>query len=288
MFHNCLDVLRNPQGGEICLALSVDGLDWHYAWTAESVRLVRGRLLRARIGHWDEAHETPFAVRVKAGIRLYVLGYHGGSVFSDQASSAIGMVESADPVQFPAMAAPVLRPSVPGDQGGVTSPSVVQTDQGAVLHYTGWSCSMNEPGCASHVKLSLMAVSLDKAGKPAGSPQIVLGDPGVVWAQGGTAEATVIRGPDRRYYLFFSTLPGALVQRIGIGVAPGPFGPFTVAPGPIIEPRGTWDNGGVLTPDVRIEGGRVRLWFHGFETDAAAQIVKARIGYAEHPWPLLP
>ena len=45
-------------------------------------------------------------------------------------------------------------------------------------------------------------------------------------------------------------------------------------------------NGGVLAPSVLIEDGWVRLWFHGFETDAAGAIIKARIGYAAHVWPL--
>lgn len=62
MFHHCLDVERDPQGGEVCLAQSTDGQSWSYAKTANASRLVKGRLLHARIGGWDEAHETPFAL----------------------------------------------------------------------------------------------------------------------------------------------------------------------------------------------------------------------------------
>ena len=59
MFHHCLDVQRMPQGGEVCLAKSVDGLNWRYARTNLSSRLVRGRLLQAQIGpSTDFARQT--------------------------------------------------------------------------------------------------------------------------------------------------------------------------------------------------------------------------------------
>lgn len=66
-------------------------------------------------------------------------------------------------------------------------------------------------------------------------------------------------------------------------------GPYSFAPDPILSPgdvAGTWASGGVLAPSVLIENGRVRLWFTGFELDAAGEIGSARIGYAEHPWPI--
>lgn len=294
MFHHCIDVQRDPQGGEICLARSADGLDWRYARTAESGWFVRSRVLRATIGGWDEAHETPFAVQSGDLIRLYVLGYKGAGVFTDPLSAGIGMVQSADPLQFPPMGPPILIPSVPGDAGGITSPSVVQTASGGVLYYTGWSCSMADPACPAQETLTLMAVGLDGTGLPVGRPQPVLADPGVAWAHGGVSEACVVLGPDGRYYLFFSTLPGPgaeAAQSIGLGVADDPFGPFSIAPDPIIRSQdvaGNWASGGVLAPDVLIEDGVVRLWFHAFELDAQGQIAKARIGYADHDWPVWP
>ena len=292
MFHHCIDVLRDPQGGEVCLARSADGLDWRYARTENSAWFVRSRLLLATIGGWDEAHETPFAVQVGDMIRLYILGYKGAGVFSDPLSAGIGMVQSTDPLVFPAMGPPILTPSAPGDAGGITSPSVVQTATGGVLYYTGWSCSMADPTCPAQEKLTLMAVRLDGAGRPDDVPQPVLADPGVPWAYGGVSEAEVVLGPDGRYYLFFSTLPGPdQAQSIGLGVADDPFGPFAIAPDPIIRPQdvtGGWGAGGVLAPNVLFEDGRVRLWFHAFELDAAGQIARARIGYAEHAWPIWP
>ena len=292
MFHHCIDVLRDPQGGEICLARSADGLNWRYARTENSAWFVRSRLLLATIGGWDEAHETPFAVQVGDMFRLYVLGYKGAGFFSDPLTSGIGMVQSPDPMQFQPMGPPILTPSVPGDAGGITSPSVVQTATGGVLYYTGWSCSMADPACPAQIKLTLMVVRLNGAGLPDGVPQPVLADPGVAWAHGGVSEAEVVVGPDGRYYLFFSTLPGPganAAQSIGLGVADDPFGPFTIAPDPIITPQdvaGGWADGGVLAPDVLIQGAKVRLWFHGFGLGADGQIAKARIGYAEHDWPI--
>jgi hypothetical protein len=289
MYHHCLDVERAPQGAEICLARSPDGLHWRPAQTAEASALVRGRVLRSSAAQgWDAAHETPFALRVPGAIRLYVLGYQGASVFSDQASAGLGLVQSPIAGQFPAMGPPILRPSVAADQGGMTSPSVVAAPGGRVLYYTGWSCAMDRKDCAARVRLSLMAVRLDAKGLPKGRPRVVRVDPVPEWAQGGTSESTVILGPDGRYYLFFSALAGALAQRIGMGVAGNPFGPFAIEPEPIVEPNAPWNAGGVLAPDVMIVDGKVRLWFHGFETDAKGQITAARIGYAEHDWPVLP
>lgn len=297
MFHHCLDVERQPQGGEICLAQSKDGLDWRYARTELSSSLVRGRLLQAQIGGWDEAHETPFAQVVDGDIRLYVLGYKGSGFFVDPTSSGIGLVTSADPLRFGPMPPPVLVPSVRGDMGGITSPSVVRTPKGAVLYYTGWACSMADQACLTGAvtqQLSLMAVPLNRQGLPQGAPQVIVGDPGLNWTNGGISEAQVVAGPDGRYYLFFSSLSGPAgrpnaVQRIGLAVAKDPFGPFRFTEAPLIEPgdvTGIWTNGGVLAPSVLIEDGRLRLWFHAFETDSAGAIVKARIGYAEHVWPL--
>lgn len=297
MFHHCLDVERKPQGGEICLAKSGDGLNWRHARTKLSSLLVRGRLLQAQIGGWDEAHETPFARTVGGDVRLYVLGYKGSGFFVDPASSGIGLVTSSDPLRFGPMPPPVLVPSVPGDSGGITSPSVVQTARGDVLYYTGWACSMADPACLTGAvaqQLSLMAVPLDRRGLPKGAPKVIVGDPGLDWTNGGISEAQVVAGPDGRFYLFFSSLSGPAgspnaVQRIGVAVAAGPFGPFIFAAAPLIEPgdvHGKWANGGLLAPSVLIEGGRVRLWFHAFETDASGAILKARIGYADHVWPL--
>ena len=297
MFHHCLDVERQPQGGEICLARSKDGQHWRYADTDLSRALVRSRLLMARVGDWDEAHETPFAHPVGGDLRLYVLGYKGAGVFANPASVGIGLVTSSDPLKFGPLPPPVLVPSVSADKGGITSPSVVRTPRGDVLYYTGWACSMADAACQSGAvaqQLSLMAVPLNRRGLPQGTPKVVVGDPGLDWTNGGTSEAVVVLGPDRRYYLFFSSLSGPAgspnaAQRIGMAVETSPFGPFRFVKKPLIEPgdvTGIWANGGVLAPSVLIEDGRVRMWFHAFETDAAGTIQKARIGYAEHGWPL--
>ena len=297
MFHHCLDVQREPQGGEICLARSGDGLRWRHARTELSSWFVRGRLLQAQIGGWDEAHETPFAQVIDGVVRLYVLGYRGAGFYVDPPSAGIGLLTSADPLRFGPMPPPVLVPSVPGDRGGITSPSVIRTPQGDVLYYTGWACSMADTSCLTGAvaqQLSLMAVPLDSQGLPQGAPRAIVADPGLAWTNGGISEAQVVAGPDGRFYLFFSSLSGPAdspnaVQRIGVAVADDPFGPFQFAAAPLIEPGdvdGTWANGGVLAPSVLIEDGRVRLWFHAFETDSAGAIIKARVGYAEHLWPL--
>ncbi len=302
MFHHCLDVLRDPQGSEICLALSDDGLNWRHARTPESAWLVRGRALRARIGDWDEAHETPAAKRGPDGtVWLYVLGYRGAGVFDEPHNAGIGLVKGDDDLRFSWMGDPILRPSVPEDTGGLTSPTLAQTPEGTVMLYTGWACSMADPTCLPRQKLTLMAVPLGRDGLPDGTPRPVLGDPGPAWANGGTSEAGILRGPDGMFYLAFSSLPGPrdgpyFAQRIGLARAASPFGPWEVAPDPILTPEvvgQAWGDpaltaGGVLAPDLAFENGQVRMWFHAFALDEAGGIAAARIGHAVADWPIWP
>lgn len=295
MYHHCLDVMREPQGGEVCLALSGDGVTWTSPETALGSRYVPGQLLAP--GDWDQAHETPFAVPVAGEVWLYVLGYQGVGFRADPKSAAIGWARSTDGVTFSPLV-PLVTPSVPQDAAGMTSPSAIADSEGGViLYYSGWGCPDDLARCMDGTApwgLSLLAVRQGSDGRLSGPPRVVVGDPGLTWAPGGIAEAEVIRAPDGRIHLFFTTLTGPrgtelAVQRIGRAVARDPFGPFVFAPEPILTPAdlpGTWAGGGVLAPSVVIGGGKIRLWFHGFEVDGSGAITAGRIGLAEHPWPL--
>lgn len=297
MVHHCLDVERKPQGGAVCLAQSADGLAWKAARTGEGSFWVPGRLLTAGAGEagWDQAHETPFALAAGEGLRLYLVGYPGAGFFADSPSSAIGLSEGARLEGLPPPVR-ILSGTGPHDRGGVTSPSVAAGPNGATLYYTGWSCAPSAPGCLDTLRLTLMAAPLGPDGRPVAAPVPVLGDPGLAWTNGGVSEAEVTVGPDGRSYLFFSSLPGPkgtpdALQRIGVAIAQDPLGPFRPLADPIVTPAsvdGGWAGGGVLAPTVLFEEGRVRLWFHAFETGADGAIAKVRIGYAEHPWPIVP
>lgn len=298
MYHHCLDVLRDPQGGEVCLAASPDGVTWTAVETPLGSAYVPGRVLSAGSDGWNAAHETPFAVRPEgtagAPVWVVVLGYRGAGFRDDPRSAGLGIARG-DGRHFGPLGPPVLTPGPGPDAAGFTSPSLVATPQGWLLYYTGWACAAAMADCQAGRRrwdLTLMAVPLDSDGRVAGPRVPILGDPGLAdpalsWTQGGISETEVARGPDGRYYLFFSTLPGALTQRIGMGVAEAPLGPFRLHPVPIVvpEPLGPWANGGVMAPSVVFEADRVRLWFHGFEVDATGAIRAGRIGLAEHPWP---
>ena len=296
MYHHCIDVERTPQGGEICLVTSTDGLNWASAATPEGSALVEGRVLRASAATWHEAHETPFARRVNGLTSLFFIGYRSASFFGAP-PSAIGMVESADGLSFSAIGASPSIASVETapDAFGMTSPSVVRLDNGTLaLYYTGWCAAPFDcPRGADPARLSLMAVTSVNGATWTRRAAVLVSDPGLGWTNGGISESEVVRGPDNRFYLFFSSLAGAAgspfeVQRIGVAVADNPFGPFVFAPDPIVtwESTGAWANGGVLAPSVLFEGSRVRMWFHAFERDAAGMDVAIRIGYAEAAWPL--
>lgn len=102
------------------------------------------------------------------------------------------------------------------------------------------------------------------------------------WADEGVGEPGLLLGADGAYYLFFTSVH-ADERAVGIARGASPFGPWEVAPDPILEASvDGFDRGGVLAPVVRQDGDLVRMWFLGIlpgETGFA-------VGYAEADWPL--
>jgi hypothetical protein len=106
------------------------------------------------------------------------------------------------------------------------------------------------------------------------------------WTRDTVAEAAVVRGPDGKYYLFFSGLVFKPKETHMIGIAQGdtPFGPWDIDPEPIVKPSGkagAFDESKVIAPEVLIDGDTVRMWYHGFASNNTISM-----GYAEAKWPL--
>jgi hypothetical protein len=109
---------------------------------------------------------------------------------------------------------------------------------------------------------------------------ILEASPAQAWRSDGVAEPDLVPGPDGRWYLFFTGLQGER-RVIGVASGPTPRGPWEVDPDPIVVPRATFEDKGVLAPSILIEGDRVRMWYlaHGSPDYFV-------VGYAEAAWPL--
>jgi beta-xylosidase len=144
--------------------------------------------------------------------------------------------------------------------------------------YTGhcYTNCTSEPGVRLLAATSTDGITWTKVTEP-----VLSRSTEIEWMKDGAAEADLIQGPDGAFYMFFTGMQDE--QRV-IGVARGasPFGPWEINPDPIVRPTpGSFDEAGVLAPEVIIEQGKARMWYLAF---AAGEF--PFIGYAESVWPL--
>jgi hypothetical protein len=114
----------------------------------------------------------------------------------------------------------------------------------------------------------------------------------------GVAEPAILEGLDGDWYLFFTGGLGDTEPRVtGIARSPSPFGPWDVAPDPILAPGGPgFEACGTFAPSVLMDGDRVRMWYLAIDDCAGACpscdfatcgcSTTFSIGYAEAVWPL--
>lgn len=181
---------------------------------------------------------------------------------------------------------PVVSPTPGGfDCDATFSPAVIEHD--GVLHmlYAG-HCALREDSIpAGREPRILGATSGDGVSWIKHAEPVLRADPSVEWMRLGVAEPGIVQGPDGIFYLFFTAmqLTPSYTKKIGLAWGPSPFGPWTIAPTPIVEAdEDAWDRE-CLAPSVRIEGDVVRMWYLG----AREYEVKAAVGYAEANWPLV-
>jgi predicted GH43/DUF377 family glycosyl hydrolase len=90
--------------------------------------------------------------------------------------------------------------------------------------------------------------------------------------QGNTKEATVVRGADGRYCLFYEYAEGN-ASRIGLAMADSPNGPWQVAEAPFSVREDAWDNWHLSTgPIVSREGEPPVMFYNGATADARWRI----------------
>lgn len=276
MFYTCFE--PNRKGPAICQATSPDGLNWSDVSVKGSVP---GLMVSARPGKWDDAHETAFAMKWRGQYWLYFVGYRDRGGFAKSFPAFLGLATSTDGVNFERSGdEPILKPT-PGwyDNEAVFSPSIVEHNGELVMIYTG-HCWTN---CTKGKGVFLLAATSTDGRNWVKKPQPILSKIPLPKAKDGSAEAEVVKGPDGQFYLFMSLLYGDdQGHEIGVAKSASPFGPWDINPEAIIRRSvGEFDDVGPIAPAVLIEGGKARMWFHGFSKRNTIQI-----GYAEAPWPL--
>lgn len=287
MFYTCpvdldLSVWTYLTGGTafrlaLCQATSRDGISWDLAPAIGDN--VKGLALRGTQGQQDEYLEGSFILKKGSEYCLFHSTY--GSRGNPQRGfpASLSVARSRDGQRFQSGWEPVLSPTLGGyDSDAIYSPTIIQDGDSYLMVYTGhcYNGCEREPNVVLLAATSPDGMSWEKLRTP-----VLQRSNRLPWMSEIVAEASLLKGPDGVYYLFFT---GGQGERRSIGVARSSSitGPWDINPQPIISARpDTFYDCGALAPEVRLEGGTVRMWFHGFQCPE-----RPLIGYAESQWPL--
>lgn len=278
MFYTCFD--PEKQGPVICQSTSTDGFQWTPVTMSEP--LVAGRMLYTGTGPWEDTHETSFIMKKNDGTYfLYYAGYidKGGALKSFPAY--LGLAISKDATNFTPLSQDPILKGTPNwyDSDAIFSPTIVQHQGLYYMIYSGhcWeNCPLGK-GVFLLGATSKDGISWKKQDKP------VLQDSKMPpFFKQYAAESELVKGPDGRFYLFFTALQGDNPHLLAVGRSSNPFGPWEISPDPILIPTtGRFDEAEINAPAVLIEGDKVRMWFAGFSKNPSISI-----GYAEAKWPM--
>jgi len=300
MFYSGLtDWTTKPETGElvwfriaICQATSKDGFLWEHVPVSGPYE---GLMLHGEQGKWDEVLETCYAVKNSdEDYLLYYIGYRKDKdQDADGGHSSLGVARSGNAVCF---AKDLANPIVTRTDGGydfnlIASPTIVKEGGAYYMVYCGhrYKGGENGPGVRLLGATSKDGIHWTKSDKP-----VLERNKDIAWMNEGVGEPALVKGPDNKFYLFFTGLGPTdvpveclIVNQGGgrvIGVAQGdtPFGPWVVNPNPIVlQTPYSFDESAAIAPDVLIEGDTVRMWYMGFDRKE-----KPVVAYAEAKWPL--
>lgn len=232
---------------------------------------------------WDSTLETVDVVKVGDEYWMYYTGYReDGSDNPHIANYEVGLAISTNGVDFvrhpSSVDGPVLSRDTSSvdtyDRHAMTSPGVVYADGTFYMIYAGWNVSDDWTGPNAGIRIlgatSDDGISWEKLSEPVIIPSQVTYSPDI-------NEASLARAADGMWYIPFST-------DMSIGVARSSVfsGGYEIYDRPIVEPAYAWDSE-VTAPDVIIENGQMRLWYHGVVAPAYWPWV---IGYSEAAFPL--
>lgn len=275
MAYTCYDTAHN--GPSICQATSTDGLTWT---DTQPSGPPAGLMIRPRPGKWDDTHETPLLLRHNGEDLLYFSGYRDRGGFFKSFPAHLGLATSRDGINFERVSdGPILSTSPGGyDADAIFSPSIVAHEGELIMVYSGYCFDT----CTREKGVYLMAATSHDGRSWTKRETPILSKTDFPSTSDGIAETALVKGPDGMFYLFTSLLYGKNGHEIGIARSNSPYGPWDIAPAPIIaKSPGGFDAVGPIAPSVLIEDGKARMWFHGFSHRSTIEI-----GYAEAAWPL--
>lgn len=212
-----------------------------------------------RLAHYDLM--SPFVWQEGAAYRLLVrvVPYPLGP---NDPTGIIWSGESDDGLHFRMAREPAIVPGPdPVDAGGCEDPTVVRGDEGAYLiFYTGVDALRQQGSLLVAEGPDLTRLSKQR---------VMLQAPE---GEGNIKEATIARGADGRYRLFYEYARDN-ASRIGMAVGPGLEGPWTVVDDPFPIREDGWDNWHLSTgPIVQIEGQDPVMFYNGATADARWRI----------------
>ncbi len=257
-------------------AKSTDGLTWQImdgSLTEESIAL------DYRPNKWDKHLETAEVIKSGNEIFMYYSGYpvESQELGTTVANGEIGLASSIDGITFERIKSePILTRGTPDEKdfNALFSPTVIYDNGTYYMLYTGWCIdNCNKPFIGLLGAISSDGINWVKQQEP-----ILFGDQvNLEWVGFTLAEADLVKGPDNKYYLFFTGENG-----IGVAKSDQPFGPWKVYPNPILVNEQSWESSEIVAPSVIIENGKVRLWYMG----VVGLFEDFSIGYAEADFPL--
>ncbi len=278
---------KEDDGSGICVAGSADGSSWTTLWRSGPTPPF---ILE---GGEEEDLETCFCLRYGGTYYLYYGAYprdgievYTGSGPKETMGSSIRLAISDDGRSFTVQGDVITREPGWYDEDAAFSPSVIETPSGLFMVYAGHRYDLDhESGVYVLGATSPDGIAWTKLSAPLLKPgmQLPPEDPasGYAWMRSGTAEPDILQGPDGAFYLFFTGLDDVNVTRsIGIATASSIEGPYVPRPEPILRAsRSGFDSGGVIAPDVLVDGDRLRLWYNGMGSNGSSWL----LGYAEAP-----
>lgn len=110
-------------------------------------------------------------------------------------------------------------------------------------------------------------VSEDGVSWEAASDEPILTSEDVPFADEGADVSTGYVAADGTWVLVFETVSRSQPWVLGMATAPGPDGPWTIAPAPLLEngAAGSWDAGGLSWPSVVKHGDEYLMYFTGVD-----------------------
>lgn len=184
----------------------------------------------------------------------------------DDPTGVIYAGTSRDGLSFAMRSEPAIMPGPDDvDAGGVEDPTVVLSGKQVLVFYTGVQKDRAQGSLLVAEGRDLTSLAKQK---------VLLKAPE---GEGNIKEATVTKGADGRYRLFYEYAreirPGASASRIGMAIADSAEGPWTVTADPFDVRDDAWDNWHLSTgPIVSREGKPPVMFYNGATIDARWRI----------------